>query len=434
MHTLLSSLCAFSRRALILSTFFVLPFSPLFASRFPQPQFDSVHQVPQAVHPPFAEKVPAWADVLILAAALAFTVWLVRKKRSRPLILSFSLLCLAWFGFARHGCICPVGSVQNVAVSVCHGGGLPWHVAAIFALPLLTALFFGRLFCGTVCPLGALQELFIIRPLRVPKGVDAVLRILPLAVLAFGVVYAVNGAGYLICRTDPFVGIFRRSAPLPLLLTGMAVLLLGMVVARPYCRYFCPYGVLLELCARIAWKPVAITDAECVNCRLCVGTCPVDAINVPRPPLNDSSRVRQFKRFIALLIAAPFIAIAFAVTGWLSGSTIAKAHPAVRLAEMMQLTEDADADDVPPEIEAFKRDGADPQLAQERSALILRSFRVGSAWAGFFTGIVLALRLLSMTRLPRNNLHETDRMLCIACGRCFPACPKNHQLQNTIKV
>ena len=207
--------------------FFLAPAAQA-AQRFPQPQFDTGHTVPQAVHPAFVELVPPWADVLILAAALAVSVWLVRTVRSRRWILAFSLVCLAWFGFVKHGCICPVGSVQNVAVATWTGGGLPWFVAAIFALPLLTALLYGRVFCAAVCPLGAMQDLFIIRPLRVPRALDAVLRLVPLAVLSVGLVYAVNGAGYVICRTDPFVGFFRRSAPLPMLLTGLAVLLLGM--------------------------------------------------------------------------------------------------------------------------------------------------------------------------------------------------------------
>ena len=403
---------------------FLFPFVAAASSRFPQPQFDSGHAVPQAVHPAFVERVPAWADVLILAAALAVAVWLARRVRSRPWILAFSLVCLAWFGFVRHGCICPVGSVQNVAVAAWCGGGLPWFVAALFALPLLTALLFGRVFCGAVCPLGALQDLFIVKPQRVPQALDAVLRLVPLAVLSVGLVYAVNGAGYLICRTDPFVGLFRRSAPLPMLLTGMAVLLLGLVVARPYCRYFCPYGVLLELCSRLAWKPVEVTGQACINCKLCAGTCPVDAIAVPRAGLSDAARAGQFRRFVALLALAPVLAAACAGAGWLSGAFVARAHPDVVLVERVSKATAAD-EDLYPEIEAFKRTGKDAGWAEARAAATVSRFRAGCAGAGLFMGLVIALRLLGLTRLQRRSLHEADRIRCIACGRCFAACPVN---------
>ena len=410
----------------------LLPLAASASSRFPQPQFDTGHAVPQAVHPAFAELVPPWADALILALALAVAVWLVRKVRSRRWLLAFSLVCLAWFGFVRHGCICPVGSVQNVAVAAWTGGGLPWFVAALFALPLLTALLFGRVFCGSVCPLGAMQDIFIVKPQRVPKALDAVLRLVPLAVLSLGLVFAVNGAGYLICRTDPFVGFFRRSASVPMLLSGMAVLLAGLVVARPYCRYFCPYGVLLELCARLAWKPIQVTAQECVNCRLCAQTCPVDAITVPRAPLSGDARARQFRRFLLMLALAPALVAGCAGAGWLSGAHVAKAHPDVALVARIAKASSAE-EDLYPEIEAFKRTGQSREAAETRAAETVGRFRKGCAGAGAFMGLVIALRLLALTRLQRRPLHEADRGLCVACGRCFAACPKNQAAPLTVE-
>ena len=402
----------------------VLPLGAMANSRFPRPQFDSGHTVPQATHPAFVEMVPPWADVLILAIALGISVWLVRRVRSRRWILAFSLACLAWFGFVKHGCICPVGSVQNVAVAAWTGGGLPWFVAALFALPLLTALLFGRVFCAAVCPLGALQDLFIVKPQRMPRALDAVLRLVPLAVLSVGLVYAVNGAGYLICRTDPFVGLFRRSAPLPMLLTGMAVLLVGLVVARPYCRYFCPYGVLLEGCARLAWKPVDVTGNECINCRLCAGTCPMDAIAAPRADLSEAVRVRQFRRFVAVLALVPVLIAGCAGAGWLSGAFVAKAHPSVVLVNRLDSATSVN-EDLYPEIEAFKRTGNSREWAEARADETVGRFRKGCLGAGAFIGLVIALRLLGLTRLQRRSLHEADRLRCVACGRCFAACPKN---------
>lgn len=394
------------------------------AARFPQPQFDSGHVVPVSSHPPFVSLFPEWVDVAMLLAALGISTVLVYRVRSRPWILTFSVVCLVFFGFVRQGCFCPIGSIQNVAVAAWQGGGLAWGVAAFFVLPLLFSLLFGRVFCASVCPLGVLQELFVIRPLRVPRILDGVLRLVPLAVLSIGLVCALNGAGYLICRTDPFVGLFRRSAPLPLLLVGMAVLLAGMVIARPYCRYFCPYGVLLEGCSRLGWKRIRITPADCINCRLCVGVCPIDAVVVPREALSDTARIRQSRWFVAMLCLAPFWIAGFAGAGWLAGSGIALSHPVVHVATRLQVAS-AEESEKDLGIEAFRKSGRTRRELMVAAADRVQCFRKGSALAGAFMGLVIAFRLLGLSRLHRSKEHEADRYRCVACGRCYPVCPKN---------
>ena len=420
-------LCAFARTSPLVFAFFSVFASSiaLGESRFPQPQFESGYTAPPAYNPPFVALVSEWLDVALLTLALGITVWLVHRVRSRRWILVFSVMCLVWFGFVRQGCFCPIGAIQNVSLAVWQGGGLAWSVAVFFALPLIFALFFGRVFCASVCPLGVLQEIFIIRPQRVPRMLDAPLRLIPLGILAFGIVSILNGAGYLICRTDPFVGFFRKSAPLSLLLVGMAVLLLGMVVARPYCRYFCPYGILLEWCSRLAWKPVRITPKDCVNCRLCVGVCPVDAIEVPREALSDTARAHQFRRFAMMLFVAPLLIAGCAGTGWLAGAFVAKAHPLVETAEALRIAT-PETEDLYPHIEAFKKSGISQDALDAEVQAIIGRFRTGSAAAGVFIGLIIALRVLGLSRLRTLSEHEANRFRCIACGRCYPVCPKNN--------
>ena len=392
------------------------------ASRFPKPDFETDYVADKVPNPAPDFAVSPLMDVLILAAALCVAVFLIRKVRNRRWILFFGLICLGWFGFIRNGCFCPVGTIQNVALSLSAGVRLPLAVALFFALPLIFALLFGRVFCSVVCPLGALQEFFVVKPLRVPKALDAVLRIVPLIVLCLGVVCVINGAGYLICRTDPFVGLFRQSAALPMLLTGMGVLLVGSVVARPYCRYFCPYGVLLEFCSSLSWKPVEITTGDCVNCRLCVGMCPVGAIDAPRPTLSDKVRGRQFKQFVYLLVFLPMI-IAFGTgTGYLAGPGVARLHPHNIMVENWINTDEKDHD-LYPAIEAFKRNGGDLSEAELVADEIVSGFRRDCMWSGAFIGLILGLRLLSLSKLQGRKVHQTNGARCVACGRCFAVCP-----------
>ena len=57
-------------------------------------------------------------DVLVLLAVLSLASWLAIKKRSRRGLLWLSVFSLIYFGFYRDGCICSIGAIQNVALSI----------------------------------------------------------------------------------------------------------------------------------------------------------------------------------------------------------------------------------------------------------------------------------------------------------------------------
>jgi NosR/NirI family nitrous oxide reductase transcriptional regulator len=230
-----------------------------------------------------------WLEVLdvgLLAAAMGLSVWIVVGRRSRKGLVALSIGCLAYFGFYRQGCVCPIGSIQNVVVSLTDPNySIPIVVTAIFFLPLLVAVFFGRAFCGGVCALGAIQELVLLKPIEVPRRLDQALGLLKYVYLGLAIWIAVQPAvtrDFLICRFDPFVGFFRRTGPPHMLMIGGGFLLLGMFVGRPYCRYLCPYGGLLAWCSWLAKRGVTVTPSTELECGLCTGSCPYGAIERKR--------------------------------------------------------------------------------------------------------------------------------------------------------
>jgi NAD-dependent dihydropyrimidine dehydrogenase PreA subunit len=230
-------------------------------------------------------------DVVVLAGALGIAIWLVLKKRSRKWAVALSIGSLAYFGFYREGCICPIGSIQNVAVALTDPKySIPMVVIATFILPLVVALFFGRAFCGGVCALGAMQELVLLKPVQVPRKLDRALGLLKYVYLALAITLAIKpllARDFLICRFDPFVGFFRRTGTPQMLMLGGGFLLLGMFVGRPYCRYLCPYGGLLTLCTRLSRRGVTITPDKELDCGLCAGACPYGAIENNRAVRKD---------------------------------------------------------------------------------------------------------------------------------------------------
>jgi NosR/NirI family nitrous oxide reductase transcriptional regulator len=217
---------------------------------------------------------------------MGVSVWLVLKRRSRKWVVALGIGCLAYFGFYREGCICPIGSIQNVAVALTDPKySIPMVVTATFFLPLAAALFFGRAFCGGVCALGAMQELVVLKPVQVPRRLDQALGLLKYVYLALAILFALKpalGRDFLICRFDPFVGFFRRTGAPHMLMLGGGFLVLGMFVGRPYCRYLCPYGPLLAWCTRLARRGVTITPDKELDCGLCTEACPYGAIEKMR--------------------------------------------------------------------------------------------------------------------------------------------------------
>ena len=244
------------------------------AFRFPMPEFDSGYQLP-AMQLPLAKASLDLLDTAVLLGALSLSAFLVLKRRSRRAIFLVTIFSMLYFGFWRKGCVCPVGSGQNVLDAILHRSvAVPVVVLVFFMLPLIFALFFGRVFCASVCPLGAMQEIVAIRPVLLARPLETALSIIPYAYLGLTVLSLATGAGFLICRYDPFVGFFRLGASFNMFIVGGIFLVAGVFIGRPYCRFLCPYGVLLSWMSRFSKWHGTIAPAQCVQCRLCADSCP----------------------------------------------------------------------------------------------------------------------------------------------------------------
>jgi NosR/NirI family nitrous oxide reductase transcriptional regulator len=398
----------------------------LFAQeRFPRPEFQTDYVYPEHQMPLQRSQTWEFIDVGVLVAALSVTSWLALKKRSRQGLIWMSAFSLAYFGFFREGCICAVGSVQNVALALFNDSyTIPLTVLLFFLIPLIFALLFGRVFCAGVCPLGAIQELTGFKPVKLPKAVESVMVAVPFVYLALAVLIAAMESQFIICKYDPFVGIFRLDATYTMIIFGVLLLLAGIFINRPYCRYLCPYGVLLNIFSRFAGKHLTITPAECTNCRLCEeDACPYDAIVPSNIDQAAEEPVKSRKRFIAYFLLIPVFAAAGGLILYNTAPALATIHRDVQLAREIRAEQETGIEAVSEAASAFKESGQTEEELFTNEDTIISRFKKASPWVGVFLGLSLGISLFGMTIRKTRTEYKPHQGKCYSCGRCFKYCP-----------
>ena len=390
--------------------------------RFPRPDFETDYKAPSIEIPEPRHGMMEYLDVFILFIVLSLTTWLVLQKRSRKGILYLSIFSLIYFGFYRNGCICSIGAIQNVALALVDPTyAISLTALAFFMLPLLFALFVGRVFCGAACPLGAIQDLIIIKPIELPVGIRKALGLIPYLYLGLSILFATTQTDFIICKYDPFVGIFRMDASFNMLVLGGSFLIIGMFVGRPYCRFLCPYGVLLNWTSSVSKKHLTITPSECIDCKLCEHSCPMDAIN--KPVTDPVKKKKDVNRFLVSAVLVPLWVVA---GGYIVSSAhvyLSKANRTVQLAELLitnpELKQDPDHIDV----QTFLTAGKTMESLVGEASQIRKQFYYGGWMLGGFLGLAFGLIFTKKTMYRSRQDYEPDKGNCVSCGRCMDFCP-----------
>ncbi|WP_430809514.1 MULTISPECIES: 4Fe-4S binding protein [unclassified Carboxylicivirga] len=395
-------------------------------NRFPKPDFESGYQYPDTHYALPNEQLWLYIDIFLLVALMSYVAWAILKKQRRKPIIWVSFLSIAYFGFFRSGCVCSIGSIQNVALAFADSAYIiPVSVFLFFMLPIAFAFLFGRVFCAGVCPFGALQELVNIRNYRLSRAVTAVLGVIPWLYLIFALLYAVTRTSFIICLYDPFIGIFRLGGDFGLIVFGSLLLLAAIFTGRPFCRFLCPYGALLSLFSKVSIWKIQITKKDCINCDLCHNACPVDAIKSPYENKVKEERMQGVKRLLMYFLFLPLIVITSAFVLRQFSPQLSKAHKDVKLYDMVMEQERNPQDLISVELEAFYIDGGNIEALQEKVRVVKQEFEFFGTIAGALIGLVLGLSLINLSLKRSRKTYEIEHGDCVACGRCFSYCPQN---------
>jgi polyferredoxin len=186
----------------------------------------------------------------------------------------------------------PIGALLGWKQFLTTGIWDPIHPAAMVILLYagMVSLLFRRSFCSWFCPVGTLSEWLwkaghrlLGRNLQLPGVLDWPLRSLKYLLLAFfvGVTIQMAPAEIASFLNSPYYKLadvkmlhfFTRIGDTTLI-TIIVLTLLSVLIRNFWCRYLCPYGALMAICALFSPTTIRRRSDTCTNCLRCSRVCP----------------------------------------------------------------------------------------------------------------------------------------------------------------
>ena len=229
-----------------------------------------------------------WRKILIKFglwfAFLIAVFFLLRGEKVTPLMRKFLyLLAIAVFGVVLGADPSPMGTVKDaIHLFAVSKVVFPPRMIALGVF-LLIVFLANKFICSWGCQFGVLQDMIfrLNRNAKDSKGIfpqykpsflfSNTVRVLFLAAFT---VAAVLWAVDIIEFYDPF----KIYKPLVLLWYGIAVigalLVLSLFVYRPWCHFFCPFGLVGWLVEKISLAKIKVNYETCIACEACAKACP----------------------------------------------------------------------------------------------------------------------------------------------------------------
>lgn len=218
--------------------------------------------------------IPQQVGLVYALIAIPLIFYLYHKGKFKTPVQLVFLLLSTLLGFLIFAPVAPY-QFQQILFGETRKLGLPLEAVLFFLiLFILLTVFGGRAYCSAVCPIGAIQELFSKVP--VPKisipWKRAVLIIHLFVGIAF-VFFALFIPNFPVKCMGMKYFFYLEITSLKFYLFAL-IMVIGLFIYRPFCRFICPYGLLLTAAAYFSVFKLRRTN-DCITCKKCEKVCPV---------------------------------------------------------------------------------------------------------------------------------------------------------------
>ena len=206
---------------------------------------------------------------------------------------------------------CPIGSLQSVISS--RNFKFSFYVVGFM---VFIGAIFGRFVCGWLCPFGLLQDL--LHKIPFPKKIktfkgDKLLRNLKYVILLVFVIILpmclvdITGLGEpWFCKFICPAGTLEGGIPLTVMNESLRkalgflwawkfvilvlILVLSVIIYRPFCKYLCPLGGVYSLFNGISVFRLRFDENKCVSCNKCSKVCKMNVDPTKNPDHTECIR------------------------------------------------------------------------------------------------------------------------------------------------
>lgn len=200
---------------------------------------------------------------------------------------------------------CPIGSLQNSLSGLSFR--FPYYVLGLL---IFFGALLGRAICGFLCPFGLLQDLLnkipFVKKIRTFKG-DRKLRkmkyiVLIVLVIAIPIFAKLTPAFCkFLCPSGTLSGVLLAisDSKIIALLGGrfmwklsvlLIVVILSIMIYRPFCKYLCPLGAIYAPFNKVALLRMECDSESCIDCGACKDACGMGVD--PTKDANDMECIR----------------------------------------------------------------------------------------------------------------------------------------------